>query len=51
MALTKPHAIEHLAADLLISYNVDVAIITETHFKSKHLDNVIGIDGYTSLST
>ena len=38
-AMTKPHAIEHLAADLL-SYNTDVAIITETHLKSKHHDNV-----------
>ena len=34
-AVTKPHAVEHLAADLL-GYKVDVAIITKTHLK-KHL--------------
>ena len=31
-AITKPHAIDHLAADLR-GYHVDVGIITETHFK------------------
>lgn len=44
-ALSKPGATEHLAADLE-SYGVAVAVITETHFKQKHLDNVIGINGY-----
>jgi hypothetical protein len=39
-------AITHLAAELQ-SYNVDVAVITETHFKSKHSDSVVGVDGYT----
>jgi len=34
-ALSKPGATEHLAADLS-SYNVDVTVITETHFKAKH---------------
>jgi len=29
-AITKPHAIEHLAAELM-SYNIDVAVIAETH--------------------
>jgi len=43
-ALPKLHAIEHLAADLT-SYNVDVAVITETHFKAKHSDSVVGVDG------
>jgi len=33
-ALTKPHAIQQLSADL-ISYNSDVTVITETHFKAK----------------
>ena len=45
-ALSKPGATEHLAADLS-SYNVDVAVITETHFKAKHADSVVGVDGYT----
>ena len=44
-ALSKPHAIEHLASDL-ISYDIDVAIITETHFKQKHTDNAVSIDNY-----
>ena len=45
-ALSKPGAIEHLSADLK-SYNIDVAVITETHFKQKHQDSIIGIEGYT----
>ena len=44
-ALSKPHAVEHLAADLT-SYSTDVAVITETHFKVKHSESVVGIDGY-----
>ena len=44
-ALSKPHAIEQLAADLT-SYDTDVAIITETHLKSKHSDNVISVPEY-----
>ena len=44
-ALSKPHAVEHLAADL-DSYNIDVAVITETHFKVKHSDSVVSVDGY-----
>ena len=44
-ALSKPHAVEQLAADLA-SYDTDVAIITETHFKVRHSDNVISILGY-----
>lgn len=47
-ALTKPHAIEQLATDLH-SYNADVAIITETHLKSKHTDSVVAVPGYTLL--
>ena len=47
-ALTKPHAAEHLAADLH-SYNVDITVITETHLKSKHIDNVVAVPGYTLL--
>ena len=45
-ALSKPEAVEHLAADLK-SYSVSVAVITETHFKKKHADGIIGVEGYT----
>lgn len=45
-ALAKPGAIDHLAADLK-SCSASIAVITETHFKQKHTDSVIGIDGYT----
>ena len=44
-ALSKPGAVQHLAADLQ-SYGVSVAVITETHFKSKHTDSIVGIEGY-----
>ena len=47
-ALTKPHAVKHLAADLH-SYNVHITVITETHLKSKHIDNVVAVPGYTLL--
>jgi len=47
-ALTKPHAVEQLATDLH-SYNADVAVITETHLKSKHTDSVVAVPGYTLL--
>ena len=45
-SLAKPHAIEQLATEL-IGYSVDVAIISETHFKKKHADSIAHIDGYT----
>ena len=45
-ALSKPGAVDHLAADLKCC-GASVAVITETHFKKKHTDSVIGIDGYT----
>jgi exonuclease III len=44
-AITKPHAIEHLAADLT-GYKIDVAVVTETHLKTEHPDNSLRIDGY-----
>jgi len=44
-ALSKPGAVEHLTSDLK-SYGSDVAIITETHFKSKHTDSAVSVDGY-----
>ena len=36
--LVKPH--------LSQSYDVSVAVITETHFKSKHTDSTVGVEGY-----
>jgi hypothetical protein len=45
-ALTKPHAREQLAADLIGS-QIDVAIVTETHFKLKHTNDAVSIDHYT----
>jgi hypothetical protein len=45
-ALTKPFFLQHLTADL-IGNQSDVAVITETHFKAKHTDATVGIDGYT----
>ena len=47
-ALTKPHSVEQLAADLAsYMYDTDVAVVTETNFKSKHDDPVLSIHGYT----
>jgi hypothetical protein len=45
-ALTKPLAIEQLAADLS-GFQVDIAIITETHFKKKHTDTMMVSGEYT----
>lgn len=45
-ALTKPHAIEHLTADL-IGHNIDAAVITETHLKQKHCNAIASIQNYT----
>ena len=45
-AITKPHAIQHLTADL-IGYSVDIAVISETHLKRKHPDNQFAVHGYT----
>ena len=44
-AITKPHATQHLASDLL-AYNVDIAIISESHLKKKHAGQHVSIDGY-----
>ena len=43
--LAKPYAVQHLTTGLT-SYNIDVAIINETHCKSKHSDSVVSVDGY-----
>ena len=45
-ALSKPGAIDHLTVDLK-SYGISVAIVTETHFKTKHKDSIVSVDGYT----
>jgi len=44
-ALSKPHAIQLLKADL-ISYNCDTAVVTETRFKKKQADGVVTVPGY-----
>ena len=44
-ALSKPHAVEHLAAEIG-SYDVDAAVVTETHFKARHTNNIVGITNY-----
>jgi hypothetical protein len=45
-AITKPHAVEHLTADLT-GYKIEVAVITETHLKKKHAGHHFAIEGYT----
>jgi len=45
-ALSKPGAVDHLAADLKCCGS-SVAVITETHFKQKHTDGVVTIDGFS----
>lgn len=47
-SLAKPYAVEQLSADIN-SYNSDVAIISETHFKSRHLVSAVSIPGYTLM--
>jgi hypothetical protein len=43
-ALSKPHAVAQLASDLR-TYSIDVAVITETHFKRKHSDSIVSVEG------
>ena len=45
-ALTKPNAVQQLAVDLT-SHESDIAVITETHLKTKHVDTLFHIQGYT----
>ena len=45
-SLAKPHALQHLHADLL-SYNSEVAIISETWFKKHHADQTVALPGYS----
>jgi len=44
-SIAKPHALDQLAAELAC-YSIDVALISETHLKSRHLSSLIHIDGY-----
>ena len=45
-ALTKSHAVEHLAADIT-GYKVDVAVISETHLKKKHVDHNFHVNDFS----
>jgi hypothetical protein len=45
-ALCKPHAIEQLTVELS-GYDIDVAMISETHLKQKHSDSCVSIEGYS----
>ena len=47
-SIVKPHAIDLLTAELQ-GYKADIAVITESHLKEKHTDDVINIEGYTVL--
>jgi len=44
-AITKPHAIETLPAEMS-GYNLDVAVITETHLKTRHSDGSVANTGF-----
>jgi hypothetical protein len=44
-SLSKPHAKDHIATDLL-SYNTDIALIAETWYKGHHTDSAVAIQGY-----
>jgi len=45
-SLVKPHAIEQLTAELT-GYEIDVAVISETHLNQKHADSSVEIGGYS----
>ena len=45
-SLAKPLAVQQLGTDLL-AYDIDIAVVTETWFKSQHADNAVAIPGYT----
>lgn len=42
--IAKLHAIEQLTAEIT-GYNVDIAVISESHLKKKHADSCVSIDG------
>ena len=45
-SIAKPHAIETLEAEMK-SLDIDIAVISETHLKSKHKDGVVSMPGYS----
>ena len=47
-SIAKPHALEQLHVEL-IGYNIDIAIVAETHFKKKHLETACNISGYLTF--
>jgi len=47
-SIAKPHAIEQLTSEL-IGYNTDIAIITESRLKKKHIEVQGQVNGYTSI--
>ena len=47
-SLAKPHAVQQLESDL-VSYAIDVAVITESHFKKKHDDALLNIKDYSLI--
>src|SRR6218665_3183726 len=44
-SLAKPHALDQLSVELM-SYNINIAVITETHLKPRHSPSLIKIDGF-----
>ena len=45
-SLVKPNAIEQLTVELL-GYDVEIAVISESHLKKRHADsNCVNTDGY-----
>jgi len=44
-SLAKPHAIELLIVELT-GYDIDIAVICETHLKKKRANSCVGVDGY-----
>ena len=44
-SLAKPHVREQLYADLM-SYHIDIAIISETRLKKHHSDEICALEGY-----
>jgi len=45
-ALTKPHAVKQLSVDFR-NYNIDIAAVTEMHFKAKHSYSIVAVPDYT----
>jgi len=44
-SLVKPNAIEQLTVQLM-GYDVDIAVISESHLKKRHADSCVNINGY-----